>query len=63
MTQILSTDEIDALMRGLEEGSIDLDEVEDDLPRDAISDDDESVTSFSLVRKRQFGQVLCPVWI
>jgi flagellar motor switch protein FliM len=50
MTQILSTDEIDALMRGLEEGSIDLDEVEEDLPSNAAVDDD-SVTSFFFGQK------------
>ena len=49
MTQILSEEEIDALMKGLEEGSIDLDSVEEDLPTDSM--DDDSVTSFFFGQK------------
>lgn len=48
MTQILSTDEIDALMLGLEEGSIDLNEVEGDLP---VATDEKKVTSFFFGQK------------
>ena len=48
MTQILSTEEIDALMRGLEEGSIDLDSVDDELPSAAH---DDSVTPFFFGQK------------
>jgi flagellar motor switch protein FliM len=50
MTQILSAEEIDALMRGLEEGSIDLDAVEEDLPADSM-DDDAEVSSFFFGQK------------
>lgn len=44
MSQILSTEEIDALMTGLEDGSIDLGVVEDELP--SISVEEKKVTSF-----------------
>ncbi|MEO5377719.1 MAG: flagellar motor switch protein FliM [Magnetococcus sp. DMHC-6] len=50
MSQILSTEEIDALMMGLEEGSIDLHEIEDDIP--VIGpDDNRKVTSFFFGQK------------
>lgn len=48
MTQILSTEEIDALMQGLEEGSIDLDEIEGDLPS---ATEEKKVTAFFFGQK------------
>ncbi|OSM00372.1 flagellar motor switch protein FliM [Magnetofaba australis] len=49
MSQILSADEIDALMQGLEEGSIDLDEIDEDIP--AASKDDKKVMPFTFGQK------------
>ncbi|MBF0283342.1 MAG: flagellar motor switch protein FliM [Magnetococcales bacterium] len=44
MSQILSNEEIDALMVGLEEGSIDLSEVEDEIPASGV--EEKKVTSY-----------------
>ncbi|MEO5367228.1 MAG: flagellar motor switch protein FliM [Magnetococcus sp. WYHC-3] len=49
MPQILSTEEIDALMAGLEDGSINLDEVEEEIP-DAPADE-KKVTPFTFGQK------------
>ncbi|MBF0623806.1 MAG: flagellar motor switch protein FliM [Magnetococcales bacterium] len=49
MSQILSSDEIDALMAGLEEGSINLDEIEENIP--AAAQDDKKVTAFVFGQK------------
>lgn len=49
MSQILSSEEIDALMVGLEEGSIDLDEIEDDIP--SLGQDEKRVSSFFFGQK------------
>jgi flagellar motor switch protein FliM len=49
MSQILSAEEIDALMVGLEEGSIDLDEIEDDIP--SLGTDEKRVSSFFFGQK------------
>lgn len=51
MSQILSAEEIDALMTGLEDGSLDLDEVEDDLPSVTTSMEEKKVTSFFFGQK------------
>ncbi|MBF0110254.1 MAG: flagellar motor switch protein FliM [Magnetococcales bacterium] len=48
MTQILSSEEIDALMQGLEEGSIDLETVDGDLPAGA---EEKKVTPFFFGQK------------
>ncbi|MBF0434685.1 MAG: flagellar motor switch protein FliM [Magnetococcales bacterium] len=48
MTQILSSEEIDALMQGLEEGSIDLETVDGDLPAAA---EEKKVTAFFFGQK------------
>nr|CRH07437.1 putative flagellar motor switch protein FliM [Candidatus Magnetococcus massalia] len=49
MSQILSTDEIDALMLGLEEGSIDLDEIDEEMP--SASQEEKKVSSFTFGQK------------
>ena len=49
MSQILSTEEIDALMVGLEEGSIDLDEIEEEIP--SLGADEKRVSSFFFGQK------------
>ncbi len=49
MSQILSGEEIDALMAGLEDGSIDLDEVDGDMP--AAAQEDVKVTAFFFGQK------------
>lgn len=49
MSQILSTEEIDALMIGLEEGSINLQEIEDELPSSVK--EDKKVSSFFFGQK------------
>ncbi|MBF0369586.1 MAG: flagellar motor switch protein FliM [Magnetococcales bacterium] len=48
MSQILSTEEIDALMTGLEEGSIDLEGVDEDMPAPS---EEKQVTSFYFGQK------------
>ncbi|MBF0309166.1 MAG: flagellar motor switch protein FliM [Magnetococcales bacterium] len=49
MSQILSTEEIDALMAGLEEGSINLDEIDEDIP--ASTEKEKKATAFRLGQK------------
>ncbi|MBF0187627.1 MAG: hypothetical protein HQL50_06840, partial [Magnetococcales bacterium] len=49
MSHILSPEEIDALMLGLEEGTLDLNEVEDDLP--SAAQEDVKVTAFFFGQK------------
>ncbi|MEG3638082.1 flagellar motor switch protein FliM [Magnetococcus sp. PR-3] len=49
MSQILSTDEIDALMMGLEEGTIDLDEIDEEMP--SASKDEKKTTPFTFGQK------------
>lgn len=49
MSQILSTEEIDALMVGLEEGTIDLEEIEEDIP--SVGVEEKKVTSFFFGQK------------
>ncbi|NGZ25832.1 MAG: flagellar motor switch protein FliM [Magnetococcales bacterium] len=49
MSQILSAEEIDALMVGLEEGSINLDEIEEEMP--SLVQEEKKVTSFFFGQK------------
>ena len=54
MSQILSTEEIDAMIKGLEDGSIDIQEIEDNIPAGSSSSssfDDRKISSYIFGQK------------